>query len=109
MNIVNLIKQIQSEYSVEHPKYFVFDEVLNAISKRYKEDPDRDPEILASKLIQSFQNYSIDIPNHKRYEYAIFSSLQHLNLIVNHKMELEDINYYLQVMDQISKRQGDNQ
>ncbi len=59
--------------------------------KRYKEDPDRDPEILASKLIQHFQNYSIDIPNHKRYEYAIFSSLQHLNLIVNRKMEREDI------------------
>jgi hypothetical protein len=106
MNLIDLIKRKQSEYSPAHPKFFVFDEILCEVYKKSCEDQQTDPELLASKLIQQFQSYAIDIPNQKRYEYAIFSAMQHINLIINYQMEIETINYYLCVLDQIKKRQS---
>jgi hypothetical protein len=73
--------------------------------ENYKDHVSNDKaELEATRLIQYFQCYSIKVGNLTRQQYAKFSALQHINLIVNPKMEIEELVFWMEVATQINKR-----
>ena len=92
-------------YYPEQEKFWVYQSIIDMLENYKDHLASEKVELEATRLIQYFQCYGIDIPNDKRKAYSIFSSLQHINLITNPKMEVDELVYWMEVVSEINKRQ----
>ena len=104
MNFVQTIKSFQSNFLPEQEKFWCYQSIIDMLENYRNHLPNEKAELEATRLIQYFQCYGIDMPHSIRKDYSVFSALQHINLIVNPKMEVEELVYWMQVVSDINKR-----
>jgi argininosuccinate synthase len=105
MNFIDTIRSFQSNFLPAQEKFWVYQSIIDMLENYKDHLPSQKSELEATRLIQYFQCYGIDIPNDKRKAYSIFSSLQHINLITHPKMDIEELVYWMEVVSEINKRQ----
>ena len=101
--MIDQIIKLRDQYDPQHPKYWVFNEVIEYMQDLTPTNPES-ANLEAIRLIEQFMCYAIDIPNSQRRQYAIFSALQHINAITSPDMPMEDIVFNIAVAGEIEKR-----
>lgn len=104
MNFVQTIKSFQSNFLPEQEKFWCYQSIIDMLENYKDHLLSEKAELEATRLIQYFQCYGIDIPNDQRKAYSVFAALQHINLITNPKMEVEELVFWMQVVSEINKR-----
>lgn len=104
MNFVQTIKSFQSNFLPEQEKFWCYQSIIDMLENYKDHLPSEKAELEATRLIQYFQCYGIDITNDQRKAYSVFAALQHINLITNPKMEVEELVFWMQVVSEINKR-----
>jgi len=105
MNFIDTIRSFQLNYLPEQEKFWIYQSIIDMLDNYKQYVSSSRAELEATRLIQYYQCYAIDIPNDKRKAYSIFSSLQHINLITHPKMKVEELVYWMEVVSEINKRQ----
>ena len=104
MNFVNTIRSFQSNFYPEQEKFWIYQSIIDML-ENYKDHVSSDKaELEATRLIQYFQCYGIEMDQTIRKQYSVFAALQHINLITDPKMEVEELVFYMEVVAQINKR-----
>lgn len=104
MNFLQTIKSFQSNFLPEQEKFWCYQSIIDMLENYNDHLPNEKADLEATRLIQYFQCYGIDIPNDQRKAYSVFAALQHINLITNPKMEVEELVHWMQVVSEINKR-----
>jgi hypothetical protein len=104
MNFVDTIKSFQSNFLPEQEKFWCYQSIIDMLENYNDHLPSEKAELEATRLIQYFQCYGIDMDHSTRKAYSVFAALQHINLITNPKMEVEELVFWMQVVSEINKR-----
>ena len=103
MNMLNYLRTFQQQWGEPDARYQAIEQLIEFLLKQVQAD-ELQPRMEAQRLVQLFQNYSIDIDNKYRYQYSIFSAIQHVTDNTTPLLSPEQIIFNMAVVGELEKK-----
>jgi hypothetical protein len=103
MNLFNYLREYQQQWGEPDARYQAIEQLIDHLLKQVQVD-EIQPKMEAQRLVQLFQNYSIDIDNKARYQYSIFSAIQHVTDNTTPLLSPEQIIFNMAVVAELERK-----